>query len=140
MCPTSWLGDGYLPPEHYEQIFPAHGTIMIFFVAMPFVVGLMNFVLPLQLGLHDVALPVLDSGSFWLTATSVLLVNLPLVIREFARTGWLAYPPLSEIASPPGVGVDSAVRSKSTDSGGALPFRWLRSVSAASGGANDRCY
>jgi cytochrome o ubiquinol oxidase subunit I len=125
LCPPSGLGDGYLPPEHYDQIFSAHGTIMIFFVAMPFVVGLMNFVLPLQLGVRDVALPVLDSGSFWLTATSVLLVNLPLVIGEFARTGWLAYPPLSEIAYSPGVGVDGAVRSKSTDSGGALPFRWL---------------
>jgi cytochrome o ubiquinol oxidase subunit I len=97
---------GYLPPEHYDQIFSAHGTIMIFFVAMPFVVGLMNFVLPLQLGVRDVAFPVLNSVSFWLTAAGVLLVNVSLVVGEFARTGWLAYPPLSEIAYSPGVGVD----------------------------------
>src|SRR6202043_2387655 len=97
---------GYLPPEHYDQIFSAHGTIMIFFVAMPFVVGLMNFALPLQLGIRDVAFPVLNSVSFWLTAAGVLLVNMSLVIGEFARTGWLAYPPLSEIAYSPGVGVD----------------------------------
>ena len=97
---------GYLPPEHYDQIFSAHGTIMIFFVAMPFVVGLMNFVLPLQLGVRDVAFPVLNSISFWLTASGVLLVNVSLVVGEFARTGWLAYPPLSEIAYSPGVGVD----------------------------------
>jgi len=97
---------GYLPPEHYDQIFSAHGTIMIFFVAMPFVIGLMNVVLPLQLGIRDVAFPVLNSVSLWLTAAGVLLVNLSLVVGEFARTGWLAYPPLSELAYSPGVGVD----------------------------------
>ena len=97
---------GYLAPEHYDQIFSAHGTIMIFFVAMPFLIGLMNFVLPLQLGVRDVAFPTLNSVSFWLTATGVLLVNLSLVIGEFARTGWLPYPPLSELQYSPGVGVD----------------------------------
>jgi cytochrome o ubiquinol oxidase subunit 1 len=97
---------GYLPPEHYNQLFSAHGTIMIFFVAMTFVIGLMNFVVPLQLGIRDVAFPVLNSVSFWLTAAGVLLVNMSLLIGEFARTGWLAYPPLSELRFSPGVGVD----------------------------------
>ena len=97
---------GYLPPEHYDQIFSAHGTIMIFFVAMPFVIGLMNFAVPLQLGVRDVAFPKLNSVSFWLTAAGVLLINLSLFVGEFARTGWLAYPPLSELAYSPGVGVD----------------------------------
>jgi cytochrome o ubiquinol oxidase subunit 1 len=97
---------GYLPPEHYDQVFSAHGTIMIFFVAMPFVIALMNFAVPLQLGVRDVAFPVLNSVSFWLTAAGVLLVNLSLFVGEFARTGWLAYPPLSELAYSPGVGVD----------------------------------
>src|SRR6202789_1188343 len=97
---------GYLPPEHYNQIFSAHGTIMIFFVAMPFLIGLMNFVLPLQLGVRDVAFPTLNSVGFWLTATGALLVNISLVIGEFARTGWLPYPPLSELQYSPGVGVD----------------------------------
>lgn len=97
---------GYLPPEHYDQVFSAHGTIMIFFMAMTFVVGLMNFVVPLQIGARDVAFPVLNAISFWLTAAGALLVNLSLGIGEFARTGWLAYPPLSELAYSPGVGVD----------------------------------
>jgi cytochrome o ubiquinol oxidase subunit 1 len=97
---------GYLPPEHYNQIFSAHGTIMIFFVAMPFVIGLMNFVVPLQLGVRDVAFPTLNSVSFWLTATGVLLVNISLVVGEFSRTGWLPFPPLSELTYSPGVGVD----------------------------------
>jgi cytochrome o ubiquinol oxidase subunit I len=97
---------GYLPPDHYDQIFSAHGTIMIFFVAMPFVIGLMNFVVPLQLGVRDVAFPTLNSVGFWLTATGVLLVNISLVVGEFARTGWLPYPPLSELTYSPGVGVD----------------------------------
>ncbi len=97
---------GYLPPEHYNQVFSAHGTIMIFFVAMPFMIGLMNFVLPLQLGVRDVAFPTLNSVGFWLTATGALLVNMSLVLGEFQRTGWLPYPPLSELRYSPGVGVD----------------------------------
>ena len=97
---------GYLPPEHYDQIFTAHGTIMIFFGAMPFMIGLMNFVVPLQLGVRDVAFPTWNSVSFWLTASGALLVNVSLLIGEFARTGWLPYPPLSEATYSPGVGVD----------------------------------
>src|SRR5216684_795084 len=97
---------GYLPPEHYNQIFSAYGTIMIFFAAMPLMIGLMNFAVPLQLGVRDVAFPTLNSTSFWLTATGALLVNLSLVVGEFARTGWLPYPPLSETTYTPGVGVD----------------------------------
>ena len=102
----AYQANGYLPPEHYDQIFSAHGTIMIFFGAMPFMIGLMNFVVPLQLGVRDVAFPTLNSVGFWLTATGALLVNLSLVIGEFARTGWLPYPPLSELQYSPGVGVD----------------------------------
>ncbi len=79
---------------------------MIFFVAMPFVIGLMNFVIPLQLGVRDVAFPTLNSVSFWLTASGSFLVTISLVVGEFARTGWLAYPPLSELTYSPGVGVD----------------------------------
>ena len=97
---------GYLPPEHFDQIFSAHGTIMIFFVAMPFVIGLMNFAVPLQLGVRDVAFPTLNSVSLWLTASGILLTNMSLVIGEFAKTGWVAYPPLSELEFSPGVGVD----------------------------------
>jgi cytochrome o ubiquinol oxidase subunit 1 len=102
----AYKSPGFLPPEHYDQIFSAHGTLMIFFVAMPFMIGLMNFIMPLQLGARDVAFPTLNSVSFWLTATGALLVNISLVVGEFARTGWLPYPPLSEITYSPGVGVD----------------------------------
>src|ERR1700687_3420471 len=103
---VAFRSDGFLPPEHYNQIFSAHGTLMIFFVAMPFMIGLMNLVVPLQLGVRDVAFPTLNSVGFWLTATGALLVNISLVVGEFARHGWLAYPPLSEITYSPGVGVD----------------------------------
>jgi cytochrome o ubiquinol oxidase subunit 1 len=103
---VAFQAPGFLPPEHYNQIFSAHGTIMIFFVAMPFVIGLMNLVVPLQLGVRDVAFPTLNSVGFWLTATGALLVNVSLVVGEFARTGWLPYPPLSEMTYSPGVGVD----------------------------------
>jgi cytochrome o ubiquinol oxidase subunit 1 len=102
----AYQSQGYLPPEHFNQIFSAHGTIMIFFVAMPFMIGLMNLVVPLQLGVRDVAFPTLNSVGFWLTATGALLVNISLVVGEFARTGWLPFPPLSELTYSPGVGVD----------------------------------
>ena len=102
----AFRSQGYLPPEHYNQIFSAHGTIMIFFVAMPMMIGLMNFVVPLQLGVRDVAFPTLNSVGFWLTASGALLVNLSLLVGEFSRTGWLPYPPLSELTYSPGVGVD----------------------------------
>jgi len=98
--------DGWLPSHHYDQVFTAHGVIMIFFVAMPFMVGLMNFAVPLQLGIRDVAFPTLNSVSFWLTAAGALLINVSLVIGEFAKTGWVVYPPLSELRYSPGVGVD----------------------------------
>lgn len=97
---------GYLPPEHYDQIFTAHGVIMIFFMAMPFMFGLLNIAVPLQIGARDVAFPFLNALSFWLFAVGALLVNLSLVVGDFAGTGWLAYPPLSEVAYSPGVGVD----------------------------------
>jgi cytochrome o ubiquinol oxidase subunit 1 len=97
---------GYLPPEHYDQIFTAHGVIMIFFVAMPLVTGLMNFVVPLQIGARDVAFPFLNNFSFWMTVGGAVTVMMSLFVGEFARTGWLAYPPLSDLAYSPDVGVD----------------------------------
>jgi cytochrome o ubiquinol oxidase subunit 1 len=98
--------EGYLPPHHYDQVFTAHGVIMIFFVAMPFVTGLMNFVVPLQIGARDVAFPFLNNFSFWMTVGGVVLVMASLFVGEFAKTGWLAYPPLSGATYSPGVGVD----------------------------------
>ena len=97
---------GFLPPHHYDQIFTAHGVIMIFFVAMPLVTGLMNYVVPLQIGARDVAFPFLNNFSFWMTASGAVLVMASLFVGEFARTGWLAYPPLSGILHSPDVGVD----------------------------------
>lgn len=98
--------DGYLNSHHFDQVFTAHGVIMIFFVAMPFVTGLMNYVVPLQIGARDVSFPFLNNFSFWMTAGGAVLVMLSLFVGEFARTGWLAYPPLSGLAYSPDVGVD----------------------------------
>lgn len=97
---------GYLPPHHYDQIFTAHGVIMIFFVAMPLVTGIMNYLIPLQIGARDVAFPFLNNFSFWMTTGGAVLMMVSLFIGEFAKTGWLAYPPLSGILQSPGVGVD----------------------------------
>lgn len=97
---------GFLAPDHFSQIFSAHGTIMIFFMAMPFMFGLINVALPLQLAARDVAFPYLNSLSLWLTVFSAALVMLSLIIGDFSHAGWLAYPPLSGIKYSPGVGVD----------------------------------
>jgi len=97
---------GFLPPHHYDQVFTAHGVIMIFFVAMPFVTGLMNYVVPLQIGARDVSFPFLNNFSFWMTTFGAMLTMASLFIGEFAKTGWLAFPPLSGIAASPDVGVD----------------------------------
>ncbi len=98
--------DGYLPAHHYDQVFTAHGVIMIFFVGMPFVTGFMNYVVPLQIGARDVSFPFLNNFSFWMTTGGAVLVMASLFIGEFAKTGWLAYPPLSGITYSPDVGVD----------------------------------
>ena len=97
---------GFLPPDHYDQVFTAHGVIMIFFVAMPLMFGLINIAVPLQIGARDVAFPFLNSMSFWLTVAGAMLVNVSLMIGDFASAGWLAYPPLSELEFSPGVGMD----------------------------------
>src|ERR1700757_1703488 len=98
--------EGFLPSHHYDQIFTAHGVIMIFFVAMPFITGLINLVVPLQIGARDVSFPFLNNFSFWMTTAGAILVMFSLFIGEFARTGWLAYPPLSNLAYSPDVGGD----------------------------------
>ncbi|MEG8056962.1 cytochrome o ubiquinol oxidase subunit I [Sphingomonas sp. 22L2VL55-3] len=98
--------EGYLTAHHYDQVFTAHGVIMIFFVAMPLVTGLMNYVVPLQIGARDVSFPFLNNFSFWMTAAGAVIVMMSLFIGEFARTGWLAMPPLSGLAYSPDVGVD----------------------------------
>lgn len=98
--------EGFLPPYHYDQVFTAHGVIMIFFVAMPFVTGFMNYVVPLQIGARDVSFPFLNNFSFWMTTAGAIIIMISLFVGEFARTGWLAYPPLSGVEYSPGVGVD----------------------------------
>lgn len=97
---------GYQDPHQYDQLFSAHGSIMIFFFAMPMIIGLFNVVMPLQIGTRDVAFPYLNNFSFWVTAGGAMLFMVSLFVGDFARTGWLAYPPVSELNQSPGVGVD----------------------------------
>jgi len=98
---------GILSSDQFQQVFTAHGTIMIFFVAMGLLFGLFNLVIPLLIGSRDVAFPFMNSTSFWLYAGGAALINLSLLVgHQFAATGWLAYPPLSELQYSPGVGVD----------------------------------
>ena len=97
---------GYLPSYHYDQVFTAHGVIMIFFVAMPYVTGFMNYLMPLKIGARDVAFPFLNNLSFWLAVSGAILIMISLFVGEFAATGWLAFPPLSGLTFSPGVGMD----------------------------------
>ena len=100
------LDGGFLQPDHFAQLFSTHGTIMIFFMAMPFMTGLINIIMPLQIGTRDVAYPLLNSISFWLTASGAGLVLISLVIGKFSTAGWTGYPPYSGVEFTPGVGVD----------------------------------
>jgi cytochrome o ubiquinol oxidase subunit 1 len=102
------VGDahGIVTSDTFQQVFSAHGTIMIFFVAMGLIFGMLNLIVPLQIGARDVAFPFLNSMSFYLYVAGVVMINLSLVLGGFAATGWLAYPPLSELQYSPGAGVD----------------------------------
>lgn len=95
-----------LSSDHFQQIFTAHGSIMIFFVAMGVIFGIFNLIIPSQIGARDVAFPFLNSVSFWLFVAGMILINAPLIVGEFSAAGWLAYPPLSGLEFSPGVGVD----------------------------------
>lgn len=97
---------GILTSDHFQQVFSAHGTIMIFFVAMAAIFALFNFIVPAQIGARDVAFPLLNSISFWLFVAGMIMINVPLLVGEFSAAGWLAYPPLSGLEYSPGVGVD----------------------------------
>lgn len=99
-------GVEFLNSDHFQQIFTAHGSIMIFFVAMGLIFALFNMIVPQQIGARDVAYPFLNSVSFWLFAAGMILINAPMIVGEFSTAGWLAYPPLSGLEYSPGVGVD----------------------------------
>ncbi len=98
--------EGYLNAHHYDQVFTAHGTIMIFFVAIPLIVGIINYVMPLQIGARDVAFPFLNNFSFWLTVAGAILVMMSLFIGEFSRAGWLNYVPVANLQNSPDTGPD----------------------------------
>jgi cytochrome o ubiquinol oxidase subunit I len=100
------LGGGFLSPDHFAQLFSTHGTIMIFFMAMPFLTGMINYVMPLQIGARDVAFPVLNSISLGLTVAGAALVMISLCIGTFSTGGWFGYPPYTEASFSPGVGPD----------------------------------
>lgn len=98
--------EGYLTPEHFSQMFSTHGTIMIFFMAMPFLTGLINFAMPLQIGARDVRFPMLNAISLWLTAAGAALVMASLMLGKFSTGGWSGYPPFTGVDYQPGVGPD----------------------------------
>ncbi|MCM2130083.1 cbb3-type cytochrome c oxidase subunit I [Larsenimonas rhizosphaerae] len=100
------LDGGFLSPEHYGQLFTTHGTIMIFFMAMPFLTGIINYVMPMQIGARDVSFPVMNSISLGLTAAGAALAMISLVLAPFSTGGWTGYPPFTELAANPGPGVD----------------------------------
>ena len=97
---------GFIAPDHFAQLFSTHGSIMIFFMAMPFIAGIINYVMPLQIGSRDVAFPLLNSISLWLTAGAAALMMVSLVIGKFSTGGWSGYPPYTEITFSPDVGPD----------------------------------
>ncbi|HTZ02660.1 MAG TPA: cbb3-type cytochrome c oxidase subunit I [Xanthobacteraceae bacterium] len=114
------LGGGFLSPEHFGQLFSTHGSIMIFFMAMPFLTGMINFVMPLQIGARDVSFPVMNSVSLGLTTAGAALVMISLVLGKFSTGGWSGYPPYTEIPFNPGVGPDYWIWAISLSSVGSM--------------------
>jgi len=111
---------GYLSTPHYQQLFTAHGTTMIFFVAMGVISAMINYLVPLQIGARDVAFPFLNSLSFWLFASGNALLIASLMVGNFSGTGWVSYPPLSNLEYSPGVGVDYWIWSVQISGAGTL--------------------
>jgi cytochrome o ubiquinol oxidase subunit 1 len=103
---TAINAPGIVAPDHFAQLFSTHGSIMIFFMAMPFLTGLINYVMPLQIGARDMAFPYLNSTGFWLTAAGAGLMMASLVVGEFSTGGWTGYPPYTELSFSGGVGPD----------------------------------
>ncbi|WP_422864414.1 cbb3-type cytochrome c oxidase subunit I [Endosaccharibacter trunci] len=103
---VSYDSPGYLPADHFAQLFTTHGTIMIFFMAMPFLTGIINYAMPLQIGARDVSFPLLNSVSLGLTAAGAALMMISLCIGRFSTGGWSGYPPFTELAFSPDVGPD----------------------------------
>ncbi|KGA81385.1 cytochrome aa3 quinol oxidase subunit I [Lysinibacillus fusiformis] len=101
---TAVPDNGLLDAQHYNEIFTTHGLLMILFMAMPFVIGLMNIVIPLQIGARDVAFPRLNAVSFWLFAAGAGLLNLSFIIGGSPDAGWTAYFPLASTDFSPTVG------------------------------------
>jgi cytochrome o ubiquinol oxidase subunit 1 len=97
---------GYLPPDHFDQIYSSHGTLMIIFAATPILTGLGNIIVPLQIGARDMAFPTMNAISFWLTAVGAFLVMASLFIGDFSTAGWVGLIPLTEVAFSPSAGVD----------------------------------
>jgi cytochrome o ubiquinol oxidase subunit 1 len=97
---------GYLTPFHFGQIYSAHGLIMILLAATPLLVGIMNIIVPLQIGARDMAYPYLNALGLWITAAAVFLIMISLFVGDFSHNGWFGYAPIFELAYSPGVGVD----------------------------------
>src|SRR5699024_1019655 len=94
----------FLDAQHYNEIFTTHGTIMIFFMAMPFLIGLMNIVVPLQIGARDFAFPYVNAMIFWSFFFGAMLFNISFVIGGSPDAGWTSYTPLAGAAMSPGPG------------------------------------
>ena len=131
---------GYLTADHFQQIFTSHGDIMVFFVTMGFFFGLMNWIMPLQIGARDLAFPFLNSLGFWLTVAGGVLINFFFMIGgDFANTGWLAIAPLSELEFNPGVGVDYLIWSLQLSGLGSLlaGINFIVTIIKKTGARND---
>jgi len=104
---STGASQGYLSSGHFQQIFTAHGNIMVFFVTMGYLFGLINIIVPLQIGTRDLAFPFLNTLGFWLYVAGAVFINLFFMFGgEFSAAGWLAMAPLSEMQYSPGVGID----------------------------------
>jgi cytochrome c oxidase subunit 1 len=96
----------FLTPTVYNEIFTMHGTTMIFLFAMPIIVGLGNYMVPLMIGARDMAFPRLNALSYWLFLTGGILLYSSFLLGGAPAGGWFAYTPLTTLQYSPGHGMD----------------------------------
>jgi cytochrome c oxidase subunit 1 len=95
----------FVSPQLYNQLFTMHGWSMIFLVTMPLGVGLINYIMPLQIGARDVAFPRLNALSYWVYLFAGLTLHAGYLFGQAADAGWVGYANLTELQYSPGPGI-----------------------------------
>ena len=96
----------FLGHDVFNQLFTMHGTTMVFFVGMPILIGIGNYLVPLMIGARDMAFPRLNAFGFWVTLFGGLMVYTSFITGGAPELGWFAYAPLTSNTFSPSAATD----------------------------------